>query len=136
MLRYSRYLFQKDHFSRAQNRVKPDAFVVAPEVKASVSETQTLKESEVWQIGEAIATKRGRSLKGRGDFGEPGLEAAGLTIEIDEPPDYHRNIIGWASNEKPQQLMQATDLANQTVLVLLEDQRLRGGHLHKGNWQA
>lgn len=120
---YSRFIFQKSHFNRNPPRIKPDAFVAAPNDRTSVYRTDSFEESEIWGIGRELETLRGRELKGRGDLTKQDITDCNFGIEKENnapvAPDYHYNIIGWATTDKEAQLLKAIDLANKAIPVFL-----------------
>jgi hypothetical protein len=89
--------------------------------ETSVCRTFCLTEDQIWDIGNA-ARQDGVAVKARADFVVANLTAAQLKAKaapgIDSYPQ-HAVIVGWP-NEKHEQLMRATELANAASLVIPE----------------
>lgn len=112
----ARFIFPKSHFIRKTSRPKPDAFLPnGSPLQTSVFRTRDLSDPQIWEIGLAIGTHRGRTLRARADVSAGSVLALGLLIEPDDTPRRHANIVGWPG-EKHEQLMFATELAEAAVL--------------------
>ena len=103
----SRFLFGKG--LRADKSVRPEEFVPYPHEELSVIRQRNLTSEELSECGSYIASKRGRSLKGRADFLASAIPST-LSVTPSEPPKNHANIVGWPS-EKSIQLSQAQILS-------------------------
>jgi len=103
----SHYLFRKE--LRADGTVKAEAVVPYPHEALSVTRHRELSEEEIWECGEVVANKQGRTLFGRADFLAAGLPE-GLKAQTSDPPRNHADILGWPS-ERSSQLAQAQRLS-------------------------
>ncbi len=103
----SHYLFRKE--LRADGTVKAEAVVPFPHESLSVMRHRDLTDAEIWESGEIVAAKQGRTLFGRADFRAEELPS-GLEATPVEPPRNHADIIGWPS-DRSAQLAQAIRLA-------------------------
>lgn len=119
--RISRFLFTKRHYSTQKNLVKPEAFVPHPHIELSVSCTHDLNEEDVWALGTTamLARSDNRNLHGRGDLLAGHVYAQKLTLDRDDDPPKHANILGWPEEGGDAQLMKATELASQATLLLI-----------------
>jgi len=120
----SRYLFSKNHFSKAKNCVKAAAFLPPADRKLSVQDISNLSSTEIWEIGTRVGVANGRRLKARGDFLAGVAFMNGLRVEVDEPPLGHRNITGWSEAESEAEkessdLLKATELADASTLSIV-----------------
>jgi hypothetical protein len=116
----TRYLLSKKLFSRANNRVKPQAFMPPADLKLSVFRTDKLSEIQIWKIGEkrvARKTKPPRNLHGRADIKALKVVETGLRIIPDNVPPRHANIIDWP-DEKSEIIEIALELAANASLAL------------------
>jgi hypothetical protein len=114
----ARYLLNKRHFSRENNRVKSGAFLPPDDLRLSVFETSGLSDSAIWEIGETrVAKPRGKPLLGRPDTKKSLVDALELAVDIDDKPYRHGNIVGWPA-DKDKQKMLALELADQSTLCL------------------
>jgi hypothetical protein len=88
---------------RADQTVKSDAFMPHP-VRLDISVTRHigLSEEELWQIGQAVADARPKTLYGRADFSAGVPLKLRLRVEPTREPKNHANIIGWPG-DKPTQ---------------------------------
>jgi hypothetical protein len=110
---FSRYIFEKRHFSVENQRVKPSAFVPWPHVETSVADIKELKSEEIWTMGDTFGQEGSRNLSviARGDFDATDVLNSGLKLTLAEPPERHWHIIGWNENSKDAQKAQALELA-------------------------
>jgi len=113
----SRYLTQSSHFSRENNRVKPAAFMPAPNGRTSIFRTLGLSGRAIWRIGEEVCRRGGRPLHGRADILAQEITAARLKIEPDDRSSRHANITGWPP-EKSEKMSLAQGLAARASLYL------------------
>lgn len=118
--RLSRFLFFSRWFARETQRVKPNAFVPHPHIELSVSCTEGLDDSVVWQVGQETATSRKDkpTLHGRADLKAQAVRKQNLEVIRDDNPLYHANICGW-EGEKAAQISKAQQMAAESSLVLL-----------------
>lgn len=113
----SRFIFSTSHFSRKALRVKAEAYMPSSG-EVSVFRIDGLSAAKVWEIGDEIAVKRGRTLYAHGDIKASEVASAGLTTVPSEPPPRHANIEGWPVSDKPRQKLIALQLAAVATLVL------------------
>jgi hypothetical protein len=101
----SRYIFQSGHFSR--QKAKPGAFLPKPpELRISAVRIDRLSGSEVWEIGDLLASQSKPPRKppiARANFDVAVLSEVDLTVEDDkEPHPRHINICGWPPEKDAQ----------------------------------
>src|SRR6266568_4343809 len=113
----ARFIFQKNHFSRQNNRVKYNAFLPNPDGETSVFRTDGFADHEIWQTGEQVGFQRTQTLYGRGDIRTDKVVEAGLNVQPTEPPKHHANIIDWPV-DKSERMSKAQQLAAHARLVL------------------
>jgi hypothetical protein len=120
--RLSRYVTQDDHFR--PNRPPADqlnfrAFLPSPKDpdELSIARTTDLEEGDVWALGERMITAvSGRPVIARGDLSFAAITelAIGgtrpLRVKLDEPPERHALIVGWASLDGVDARKQAAQL--------------------------
>src|ERR1700722_130349 len=56
----TRFLLQKGHFKRTENRATPDAFMPPPDLKLSVYMITDLAEGEIWTLGKSVLDQHPR----------------------------------------------------------------------------
>ena len=119
--RLSRFLFFRRWFAREKSRVKPDAFIPHPYIELSVACTEGLEENTIWEIGNATAAARSDAppLLGRADLLARDVFEQDLTLDRNDNPQYHANILGWSAGGKEAQRMQAVELAAKSSLHLV-----------------
>jgi len=103
----SHYLFRKE--LRPDGTVRAEAVVPYPHEALSVTRHRELAEEEIWECGQVVANKQGRTLFGRADFSAAALPE-GLNAQTSDPPRNHADILGWPS-ERSAQLAQAQRLS-------------------------
>lgn len=111
----ARYILERNRI-RADNTVKPDAFVPYPWPNLSVTQHRGLKEEEIWEIGSRVAAAQTKPLYGRADFSAQIATKLGLNI-VPDPVDgnpNHLNITGWPAS-KPEQKSIAQSIAAEAV---------------------
>lgn len=118
--RISRFLFSSRWFAASTKRVKPDAFIPHPHIELSVSCTEGLDDSVIWEVGEQTAQRHSGQprLHGRADLKAKSIFEQGLQIIRDDNPLYHANIKGWPSDGKDAQRSKAIELAASATLQL------------------
>mgnify|MGYP001569640033 CR=1 FL=1 len=115
----SRYIFSEKYYSKSDNRVRFNAFMPREnEVKISVFRIDGLGSQEIWDIGKEVAKNRNPSLKGRADLLVEHVSQAKLSVESDEPPQRHANIV-FPSKDKSEQKLIAIKLAGSANLRLI-----------------
>ena len=115
----SRYLFQSNHYSAFNGRVKYSAFLPTPNGETSVFRIENLTEDEIWEIGKTeVADRRNKALKARGDVIASSIykEDLGLEPEISSHP-LHANIINWPT-VKSEKILIAKKIAESAELHL------------------
>lgn len=118
----SRFLFQTNHFSRAENRAFPDAFMPPPDLQLSTFFTTGMPPIEIWQIGRhALASHPRPRLYGHADIDVGSIHSQKLKAFRDDDPDRHVNVMGWPSYSDGKDLIKsiAQELARGSRLVLL-----------------
>lgn len=119
----SRYLTSSNHFSREKQLVKPAAFMPCSNRETGVLETSVyqvsgLSEEEVWGIGRGVVVKSGKTLYGLAAIQTEHVEKTGLSVQPDNIPPRHANIVRWPSVPSEQKLL-AVKLAGSARLKLL-----------------
>lgn len=117
--RLSRFLFSSKWFAATTGRVKPEAFLPHPRIELSVSCTESLKESTIWEIGQSTAAAHSQkpNLHGRADVCARVFRSQGLEIRRDDQPMYHANITGW-QEDRSAQISKAQQIAAEAKLQL------------------
>ena len=124
----SRFLFRGEYGTRrVESRdvryVKPVAFIPPPASPGAVSVffISGLDEKEVWEIGaEHVAPTRNKSIKGCAVFLVADVFHAGLSLDPNNTPPRHVDIVGWPS-EGSLVLLSAKLLADAASVKLLDD---------------
>ena len=112
----SRFLFERKKYAPKENRVKPNAFMPAPDLKLSVFQTKDLSSENIWKIGNEIKPENKR-LHGRGDIIARSVYQEGLEVIPDNTPPLHANISGWPEDRTEQRQI-ANNLAADAELCL------------------
>lgn len=103
-------LFSK--WVRADNTVRPDAFIPYPYPDLSVTCHAGISDERIWEIGKGVAQERGLTLYGRADV----LAGVVRAEQLDPVPAptagnaNHINIVGWPAS-KAEQKSRAQKLA-------------------------
>jgi hypothetical protein len=113
----SRYLFNKNHFSSKNGRVKYNAFLPNQNGKTSVFRTSELSNDEIWRIGDDVADEREMTLLGRGEICARHVVEQGLELDANDDPPRHADIIGWPEEKSAQKLI-AIELESNAELYL------------------
>jgi hypothetical protein len=99
---------------RADQTVKPDAFIPYPYPDLSVTRHKNNSESQIWEVGKKIVNSRPEppTLYGRADLTAGEVRKAKLEVEAqpDQTNPNHAVIIGWPT-DKPSQKIRAQELA-------------------------
>lgn len=112
--RISRFVRSRSQFAPEKQRVKRAAFMPSGEpLQLSVFRTENLTEDEVWNLAQHLATPP----RARGDIGASAITAIGLSIDADDHPPRHANILGW-SLLKEEQNLKALELERGAHLVM------------------
>jgi hypothetical protein len=94
------------------------AFLPTRSLQTSVFGVSGITEAEIWGIGKEVAKQRSLTLYGRGDVSSSYIQAINLSLEIDNTPRLHANIIDWPE-KKVEQQQRAIKLANKSNLILI-----------------
>lgn len=114
----ARFLYSKNHYRSLDHTVKHAAFMPPPNKLLSVFRIFDLQENEVWRLGDTL---RAEQPLGRADIKTLYVTETGLTVDADDIPPRHANIIGW-SDESSETKLKAIVLAEKASL------RLKQGH--------
>ena len=120
MAERARFLFQSNHFSKANEIVRPSAFLPR-NGETSVFDIVDLEDADIRSVGDDVGVARGKPPKGRGEFQYDDAESVGLAFERDDIPPRHGNLVGWpddGSELKARQKAVAVALSARAVLVL------------------
>jgi len=102
----ARFILDRKHLRKTEPRVRPKSFLPREdpgigEMALSTFRVDGLQEEMIWEIGQnEIASKAGRSLKGRCDLPTQVYTTCGLTADFDNQPLRHVNIVGWPQEEE------------------------------------
>lgn len=107
----ARYIVYGNHI-RADNTVKPDAFVPSPHAQLSVTRHLGLTDNDIWMIGTKVAKHRERELTGHVDVACLHYRKEQLCVRSSPLPNNpnHADVIGWPV-EKAQQKLIALEIA-------------------------
>jgi hypothetical protein len=87
----------------------------------SVFRIQELPEEQIWEIGRRyVSEPQGKTLYGRGDVFASIVIENNLTINLDDNPPRHANVVGWPADKSKLKLI-ALELANQATLRVCAD---------------
>jgi hypothetical protein len=115
----ARYIYSSNRIRSSDLTVKPSAFMPPDNLELSVTRHLTLKEDELWIIGEIICSDRSEpTLHGRADIETIIARNQDLDVKADPKEQNHSHaiIIGWPS-DKPQQKMKAIELAKSARFI-------------------
>ena len=118
----ARFLLQKNHFKRAENRATPDAFMPPPDLQLSVYQITNVPEDKVWALGRAVLKEHPQPrLYGRADVRVGAVHEQKLKALQDDDPPRHVNVVGWPSYADGKDLLKsiAQQLAQSAKLDLL-----------------
>lgn len=91
-----------------------------PTGQTSVFGVNGITDKEIWNIGIDVANIRKKTLYGRGDLASDFITDIGLSLDIDNTPPKHANIVNWPEDRvKRQQL--ALKLADNSNLVIVPE---------------
>lgn len=113
----ARYILFSKHV-RADQTLKPEAFMPHPHSDLSVTRHLMATEAELLSIGQDVAERRGRTLCGRGDIKASACAEQGLETHAAPLPHNpnHANITGWPA-DKPAQKNIAQEIAAASIFV-------------------
>lgn len=116
----ARFVVRKE-WVRADNTVRPDAFVPPQDLNLSVTRHISLSIEDLWNRGLVFAETQAKALLGRIDAAAENIRAA-RQPDIDVVPHpilgnpQHAHIVGWPST-KPEQKLIAQRISAQSVFV-------------------
>ncbi|MEX0720117.1 MAG: hypothetical protein WD059_05580 [Balneolaceae bacterium] len=116
-----RYLTSSGWFARTKSRVKPNAFMPAPDSQLSVFNIENLEEKEIKRISEKyVLPKRPQiNIHGYAKNLAKDFKKAKLSIIKAEPPPKHINIGNWPES-KDEQMIIAQELAEKATLNIFD----------------
>ena len=117
-----RYLPQDSYFSGTKNAVKPKAFMPPKDLKLSVFGIDGLNLEDVWGIGQKHVIDnmpKPKILYGIADIKVFKVQEKELSVDPDNNPVRHANIVGWPVNIARRQSI-AQELAAESTLILKE----------------
>lgn len=105
-------LFSK--FIRADQTVRPDAFIPSPHPDLSVTRHLYLSEDEIWRAGQGVANTGMKTLYGRADFHASDARKQLLEIKSDATLNNpnHAIIIDWPAGKPAQKIIAQQIAAN------------------------
>ena len=120
-----RYLPEDSYFSRANNTVKPKAFMPPSDLKLSVFRIDDLQLEEIWEIGQKHVIdkmSKPKVLYGLADIKVFRVQEKNLKVDPDNKPIRHANIVGWPEGPENKARRQsiAQELAAEAELKLKE----------------
>lgn len=110
----TRFLYFKNHYRPLDHTVRHAAFMPPKNKLLSVFRIFDLRENEVWRLGDTLRTE---SPLGRADLKTIVVTESGLTVDADDIPPRHANIMGW-SDESSEIKLKAMILAEKALLRL------------------
>lgn len=113
----ARYIFSRSQYSSSNQTVKYTAFIPPPEKRLSVFRISDLTEDEIFTIGDNIGILRSKSCVGRADIRATAVVESALSIDADDIPLRHANIVGWPEEGSAIKL-KAIELAEKAQLYL------------------
>ncbi len=119
----ARFLLQKNHFKRAENRATPEAFMPPPDLKLSVYQITNLPDVQIWTLGRNVLQQHPQPrLYGRADVRVGGVHDQKLKAVRDDDPPRHVNVVGWPNYADGKDLVKslAQQLAKSAKLDLLD----------------
>lgn len=107
----ARYVFSQSHL-RADQTVKPNAFMSHPRSEMSVTRHRSATDEEIWHVGEEVALERQKTLLGRCDVQANTYLRLKLKVVADPIPKNpnHANVTDWPA-DKPLQKIIAQEIA-------------------------
>ena len=113
----ARFLYSKNHYRPSDHTVRHAAFMPPADKRLSVFRIFNLRENEVWRLGDTLRTE---TTLGHADIKALVVTETGLTVEADDIPPRHANIIGWP-DESSEIKLKAMVLAEKASLRLKQD---------------
>ena len=91
----ARFLFQKRHFKRTENRATPEAFMPPLDLQLSVYLVTDTSADATWDLGKHVLAEHPRPrLYGRADIDVRTVHAQKLKALRDDDPPRHVNVVG------------------------------------------
>lgn len=115
----TRFIFHKAGFANSKKKVSYAAFLPNSTGKTSVFRISQLSNNGIWNIGNAVAQKRGIPVLGRADIRAAIVFGQELQIDPNDTPPGHADIIGWPT-DKSKQKLKAMELANNSTSHIKE----------------
>lgn len=118
----ARFLLQKSHFKRTENRATPEAFMPPPDLKLSVYVVTDLPDTAAWDLGRDVLNQHPQPrLYGKADINVGAVHTQQLKAFRDDDPPRHVNVVGWPSYSDGKDLLKsiAQELARSASLSLL-----------------
>ena len=117
-----RFIFQSNHYSTAQSKPKPNAFLPAPnKTRISMFFVDSLSDQEIWSLGDFVGKGRNTNVKARAELPAKtiwSVELCKLEIEPDPAPHpRHVDISGWPPDKDTQKAI-ALDLCAASTLYV------------------
>ncbi len=112
----ARYLTHHNQFNLS--RVKYPAFMPTTALQTSVFGIDGITAAERWGIGAEVAKTRRETLYGRGDVATNYIYEIGLSLDANNTPLRHANIIKWPEKQVEQQQL-ALKLAENSNLSII-----------------
>ncbi len=118
----ARFLFQKGHFSSANQRVKPGGFNPGNRSDLSVFDIRDTDSATRMALGMQVSELQGRDVKARAELALDALDDLPVSFLRDDTPiERHGNITGFPvgvdDDARSTRLELATRLANSSKLV-------------------
>ena len=114
----ARFILASNWIRKADQTIKPDAFIPHPYPDLSVTRHSNLSEEALWRVGQGIAAVRPATLYGRADICAYAVRRQSLDV-VSQPvannPN-HANVTGWPA-DKPAQKIIAQELAAKAHFV-------------------
>ncbi len=113
----ARFILERKKYSPVNNTVKFRAFLPNHRRELSIFVINNWTEEKIWQVGqEFVAAPQGKSHEARGDVSASKVWENDLSIELDNTPPGHANVLGWP--DKSEQKAIAIKLAQAAKLVI------------------
>lgn len=115
----ARYVVQSSHFRSSDQTVKPNLFMPHPYQALSVTRHRDATESEVWQVGQAVAAQRQKTLHGRADIPSHNCNVDSLKVVAKPLPNNsnHADVEGWPSQKQDQKAIALKLAASASKLI-------------------
>ena len=116
----ARFILHRNRYSPTKGIVKLHAFMPDPKGELSVFVISNWLDEIIWQVGQDyVAGPQGKSLKARGDLVVSVVLKNRLTVDMDNNPVGHANVMGWPdSDHKDEQKIIAIELAKASRLLI------------------